>query len=265
MEQQGLDEILNASDPGDENPVVETSEPIVDPPSGIADRPRDENGRWVKQDEGEKPAEEKPAEVASPAPEQSTIPESALLGERRRRQEAEQRAAQLEAQIQAFQRQQPQEMPPDFWENPNQVISSQVNQAVSSALQQWEQRQMQIQADRAEAAARAKYPDYDDAFAKFREQVSLDPGLVEQLHSSENPAEFAYRRGKQAIELSQVGDLDALKAKIEAETRAKVEAELLGANRQSLPITTAGNRSVAGRGGPDYAGPSSLQDILARR
>lgn len=261
MENEGLDEILNGSGE-DEDPIVEPKSELHEP-SPIVDRPRDEHGRFAKQDTGETQAE--PEASASPAPEPTHIPESALLGERRRRQEAEQRAQYLEQQMQAFQRQQQPQQPVDFWEDPNAVISTQVNQAVNTALQQWEARQVQMQAEKAEAAARAKYQDYDDAFAKFREQLQINPALLNELQRASDPAEFAYQRGKAAIDMA---DPDAYRAKVESELeaklRAKIEAELLASapRPHSLPTTTAGQRSVGDRGGPAWAGPTPLPDIL---
>ena len=169
-----------------------------------------------------------------------------------------------EAQLEQLRRQVP-EQPIDFWDNPNAVISEQVNQAVNTALQQWEASQAQLKADQSEAAARAKYPDYDDAFEKFREQLGFNPALIGELHRSPDPAEFAYQRGKAAIEMA---NPDAYRAKVEAELKAKVraeiEAELLAAapRPQSLPPTTAGQRSVGDRSGPAWGGPQSLSNIL---
>lgn len=255
MDDKGLEEILNASDPGDEDPIAEPKSDIHEASPLLDERPRDEKGRFAPKETGEETAPE-----ASPAPEpQSTIPETALLGERRRRQEAERERDELRAQFAQFQRQpqQPQEMP-DFWENPNAVISNQVDQAVSQALQRWQVQQLQEKADMAEAAARAKYQDYDDAFAKFREQIEVNPSLIQQMRQASDPAEFVYQRGKQAIDMA---DPDTYRAKIEAEVRAKLEAEML-ARPQSLPQTTAGLRSVAGRGGPEWTGPTDLKSIL---
>lgn len=260
-----LDEILNASDPGDETP-----EPIAEPKSDIHEtsplldeRPRDEQGRFLPKDTGdEKQAE---PDAAPPAAEPATVPLAAQMDERRKRQEQEQENQFLREQLAKLQAQKQPEQPVDFWEDPNAVIGNQVNQAVNTALQQWEQRQAQQRADQAEAAARAKYPDYDDAFEKFREQLQINPALVNDLQRSADPAEFAYQRGKAAIDMA---DPDAYRAKIEAELeqklRAKIEAELLAAapRPQSLPTTTAGQRSVGDRGGPAWAGPPPLADIL---
>lgn len=264
METKGLDEILN------DDPQTETPEPIVEPKSDIheesplLDRPRDEMGRFAPKDAGvEPPTTEQPA--APPAAEPATgLPPhefAALKDERRKRQEAEARAAFLEQQL----RQPPpatEAEPVDFWENPNAVISNQVNQAVNTALQEWERRQVQQRAEAAEAAARAKYPDYDDAFAKFREQLQFNPALMQDLNRAADPAEFAYQRGRAAIDMA---DPESYRAKIEAEVRQKLEAELLAnaPRPQTLPPTTAGQRSVSGRGGPQWGGPPGLKDILA--
>lgn len=252
MDNEGLEEILNASDPGDEDPIVEPKSDIHEASPLLDERPRDEKGRFApKEDTGEAPAQEQTG--APPAPDH--VPRAALQDERRKRQELEARLQMLEQQ--SRQPQQPQEMP-DFWENPNAVISNQVDQAVSQALQRWQVQQLQEKADMAEAAARAKYQDYDDAFAKFREQIEVNPSLIQQMRQANDPAEFAYQRGKQAIDMA---DPDTYRAKIEAEVRAKLEAEML-ARPQSLPQTTAGLRSVAGRGGPEWTGPTDLKSIL---
>jgi vacuolar-type H+-ATPase subunit I/STV1 len=256
MELEGLESILSGEP---EAPIVEPKSDLHET-SPIVDRARDDHGRFASKEKGELPSGEEPPVVVPPTTTQESdhVPRTALLDERRKRQELEQRIQQMEQQYQN--RPAEPEQPSDFWEDPNTFLESRFNQFGQTLLQQWEARQAQTAADRAEAAAKAKYSDYDDAFAKFREQVSINPALVQELQRAADPAEFAYSRGKQALELASVGDLDAYKAKI----RAEIEAELRAQSPISptLPTTTAGQRSVGERNGPGWSGPQPLSSIL---
>jgi hypothetical protein len=256
--EEGLDEILNGG-PADEPQAEELA------PETEAERPRDEKGRFAPKETGGEPAAETPAvpEAASapPAPEPDHIPIKALQDERAKRQELERRLQHMESMLQSRTQPTP-EQPPEFWEDPDRALQSRLDQFGQSLLQQFEQRQYQQRADQAEAAARAKYPDYDDAFAKFREQVQVNPSLAQELARVPDPAEFAYQRGKQALKLSSIGDLDAYEAQIRAQARAEYEAELRGTLNPAAPLSTATDRSVGARTGPTWTGPKSISEIL---
>lgn len=259
--EKGLDEILN--DSAEVESIVEPKSEFHEE-APLLDRPRDEHGRFAAKETGDLPSGDEPQAAASPAASQeSHIPETALLGERRRRQEADRRIEMLEQQLQQFTRSQPQveQEAPDFWENPNAVIGNQVAQAVSTAFQQWQQAQTARELQASARAAQAKYPDFNDMFEEFTRLEQVNPQLTQQALASGDAAEFAYKTAKSAKQVAQYGDIPSLLA---AE-RAKWEAELKAASPISptLPTTTAGQRSVGDRSGPEWAGPQSLSAILS--
>lgn len=253
---QSIEEIL--SEP--ELEAVEQKEPetIVDQPSGIADTPsrlRDEHGRFAKQEET---GVEKPQETAEPVPptEQTQLPKeeySALRAVRDENKELKQRLAALEVQAQ------PQQLPVDFWDNPNAALQQRDEQLLDKLFQRMEQRQTEQRMDQSEAQAKAKYNDYDEAFSAFSQAVQTNPRLAMELAQAPDPGEFCYSKGKAALALEKFGSIDDL---LKAE-RAKWEAEVKASVPQPrLPSTTAADGSVGGRSGPEWTGPQPLSDIL---
>lgn len=255
MEQQGLDDILNEA-PAE--PVTETPQTEAQP-QAEAERPRDEHGRFLPKDTGEQqeaPQGAEPAEPsATPAPEPATVPRAALEDERRKRQAEASRAQYLEAQLQQFQRQQPAEQPAGFWDDPD----ARLEQFGESLIQRWEQRQIVNKANASEAAAKAKYEDYDEVIQEFHRAAAENPRLAAEMFTAPDPAEYAYRKAKSARDLAEVGSLEELEAKI----RAKVEAEIrASAPSITAPQTTANQRSVGTRSGPVWTGPKALGELL---
>ena len=264
-----IDDILNDTETEPQEAVEQAPEPTeTEAQPETIGQPRDESGRFAPKDAtGEEIQQEEPAAEAPPAPEPEAAGQlAALKDERRKRQEAEQRAAYLEQQFQALQ-QQPQPAPQaepevDFWDNPQSVIASQVQRAVTQALQAEKQQQTMARINESEAKARASYADYDDAFQAFHRAASVNPSLVQQMTQASDPAEFAYKTGKSALELQRVGSIDEL---LKAE-RAKWEQEAAAAiqPRQEAPFTTATARSVGERGVPAFTGPKPIDSILNR-
>lgn len=84
-----------------------------------------------------------------------------------------------------------------------------------------------------------------------------------------DPAEFAYRTGKNYMELQQAGNIDALRAKIESEVRVKLEAELKAKDEARKAEIAAIPPSLSNaQGAPAnkvvWDGPPSLDNILKR-
>lgn len=255
-----LDELLNGTEP-EEAPVEAVSET---PEPETIGQPRDEHGRFAPKEETgvESPpeAEEPSAEPVPPTEQPNQLPQAeyaALKDERRKRQEAEARIAALEAQYQQAAAQP--EQPVDFWDNPQGVIATQVQQAVAQALQAEKQQQELQRISASEEQAKAKYADYDDAFHAFRQAVQANPALAQQMARESDPAEFAYRKGKTALELERVGSIEELvkaeRAKWEQETKAAMPPP-------AFPSTTATDGSVGARSGPGWSGPAPIDDLL---
>lgn len=155
---------------------------------------------------------ETPPPAATTAPEVSeehTVPYAAMKAEREKRQRLEQELANVRQQ------QQPQV---DFYQQPDVYVQQH--------LQQAEQRAQQRFIAALEEQARETYPDFDEVVNDVVEQAEGNPVLAQQVMGAANPVLAAYRLGKQMRELKQMQDPDAYRARIEAEVRASVEAEL---------------------------------------
>jgi hypothetical protein len=256
---ESIDQILS------EQPAEPIAEPeaIVDPPSDIADPPsgrlRDEHGRFTKQETGVEaaPAAAEPAPPAEPVNQLPQEDFAALKDERRKRQELERRLQAMEQQLSAPRQQQP---PVDFWDNPQSFMDERLNQLGSQLLEQWDQRQKVERLNISEQAAKGKYPDWNEAYEAFAQAVQANPRLAHEMAQAVDPGEFAYRKGKTAIEIQKVGSVDELRAQIRAELEA--EARKVIQPTHQLPSTTAADGSVGGRAGPEWGGPQPLSQII---
>jgi len=204
--------------------------------------PRGEDGKWVKREQ----------------PQPHMVPLEALLAEREKRQIAEAKAK---------------EPKPDFWVDPDAAMDVRVQESEKRLLDEVdtraEARARQLFLHYTEGAARGRYSDYDQVREVFAEEAGRNPVLATQLREAPDPAEFIYRQGKTALELRQVGgDLGAYRQRVEAEIRAKLEAEYTAkaARTASIPqsLNTEPSRG-AGITGSNWNGPTPLEDILPNR
>lgn len=267
METEGtsLDDILSGAEPAAAEPVQEAAPE----PQEADGQPRGPDGKFLpKQETGVETPQEPVEAAAEPVPptEQAGLPKeefAALKDERRKRQAMETELAELRANFAAMQvRQQQPEQPPEFWDDPDAAMQARFEQFGETLLQRFEQKQQAERIDASEAQARSKYADYDDAFHAFRQAVQANPVLAQKMASSSDPAEFAYKTGKTALELERVGSIDELlkaeRAKWEAEARAAITPPA-----PNFPSSTVTDRSLGGRTGPAWAGPASIGDILS--
>jgi hypothetical protein len=266
--ERSIEDLLNDT-PAEEVEETTTQEEVTPEatpePEATAEGPvRDEQGRFAPKQTGEQQPET--VEEATPA---NPIPDDQFKGyltEKRKRQELEQQIAAMQAEyarVQAQPRSEAQEPTPDFWDNPQAAFASEAQKAARLALQEYQQMQTMERINASETAAKGKYADYGDAFSAFQQAASANPSLVQQMTSASDPAEFAYKTGKRALELEQVGSIDELianeRAKWEAEARAAIPAPT-----QTFPATTATDGSVAARTGPAWAGPAPIGELLTR-
>lgn len=250
----------------DEAPTVEAEAPAPEATEAPApeatetveqtqQRQRDEKGRFAPKGE---------TESASPAPTEATLDHAALIGERRRRQEAEARIAEYEArlaQYQAPQQQQAQpEGPPDRWEDPEGYDRWLVNQAAVAAREEATQAFNYQRIQAAAAQFQADKPDYQEVIGVFGQMANYNPSLISQMQQAPNPAEFAYRTAKTQLEISQHGGLDGL---INARVQQALQTQAPPPAQQTpIPETLAGEQSARGSSGVLHV--PSLDDILKR-
>lgn len=261
-----LDELLNGQAP-EESPVAEAEVQAAPEPEAEAapSQPRDEAGRFAPKGD-EQPAPEPAA--APPAAQENAIPPAALAEERRKRQEAEARAAQFERQIQQLQQpaQRPQEPAalPSIYEDENGFTQGLTQQAVQAARQQLlPEVQSAISGLRFELSResmRAKHDDFDTLEAEFMELAKANPTIAVEADRQPNPVAWAYQYAKNAREVKQIGSLDveAIKRAAIEEYRAANQAPAAPAIPTSLADTQSSRSSAGGQG------PLTLNDILGR-
>ena len=249
------------------NPEAAVADPVTEQPEGPR---RDEHGRFApKEPTGVEQEPSAPVQVPPTEQPSGQLPRDVYEPLKAVREENRELKREMEAMRRQFYAQpapqpQPQQPPVDFWDDPQSFMDTRMNQLGQTLLQQWEQRETAKRLDQSEQAARSKYQDYDDAFAAFEQSVQANPRLAMELAQAADPGEFAYSKGKAALAIQSVGSLDALKAQIRAELEAEAKAAFQPAARPVLPSTTAGDTSVGSRGGPAWAGPTAIGDILRK-
>lgn len=204
---------------------------------------------------------------APPAPDKGPVPQAVLLNERRRRQEAEGIARDLSARLEALTRL-PQAQPAEkqkveFWDDPDAAMDARFDQFGDTLLDRFEQRQLVRRVDRSEFTARQKYDDFDEAVDEFKRAAVTNPALQREMALHDDPAEFAYRKGKSLGEVATYGgDVDAMRTAWRAEWEAELRASAPPLT-PDLPPSTAAERSVAvSRAGPAWTGPTPLSTLL---
>ncbi|XTQ92560.1 hypothetical protein ACQR5W_11610 [Xanthomonas sacchari] len=158
---------------------------------------------------------------APPAPDKSKEEQGTLAGlkaEREKRQEAQRRADELERQLAELRQQQEQAKRPEFFDDPAAYVQTEVQSATQRIQQQFYAAM--------EADLREQHADYDEVIQALVQRAQDNPALAQKVFQSPNPAREAYRLGRQIQQMEQMQDPEAYRAQIEAELRAKWEAEL---------------------------------------
>lgn len=218
-------------------------------------RARDEKGRFAPK--GETPAPE--PESASPAPAEPQLDHPALIGERRRRQEAEDRLRALEEQLtrQPQQAEQPQG-PPDRWEDPDGYDQWLVSQAANRAREEAREAYLVERIQVAAEEMKAQLPDYAEKIGVFQQMAAINPALGEEMRRAQNPAKYAYDVGKMQIEISQYGGIEKLiEARVAAATQPAPQAA-------PVPTTLADEQSARGGSAVTGVHVPTLDEILKR-
>lgn len=236
-EQTSLDDIL------DDEPTEPIQEEPQEEPKGPA---RDETGRFAKKGDDD--------DGAPPAPKKDEYDGAATVAERRKRQDAEQRIADLERQLQAIQN--PPAPPPTIWEDENAWQQNFGGQVASVAVQQ---ASLNARLDMSEMMASQNHPDFDEKKAVFLELMQANPQLRETAMQDRHPWEKAYQIATNHATMQELSatSIDDLRAKIKAELMAE-----MGQPGRQLPPTLSGERNVGPRSGPQWSGPTSLDDLL---
>jgi len=240
------------------------------------------SGEPVAEPEAEQPpAETKGEETAEPTTpvEDNQEPDEdkrfkAMLAksqdEKRKRQAAQEKNRTLEAELEALKRPQKEVGEDDYWENPKEAVETTIDNRFGQLEQNYELRILGL----SEELARSKHDDYDDMRDYFLENIAENqPHIAQEARQTANPHEYIYNVAKSQKELSEVGDIDALREKIREEERAKllgsketelreqIEAEIQ--KRSSIPGSLANERAASGNS-TQVGDNESLDDIMGR-
>jgi hypothetical protein len=263
MDQASIGDMLNDV-PAPEAVTEEIAETVEAQPETV-ERPRGPDGKFISKETGvETPTAEPAAEPVPPTELTDRLPRDVyepLKAIRNENQELKAQLAAIQARLEAPQAPPPQQVPTDFWDDPQSFMEQRLSGLGEQLLQQFEQRQTARRMDASEQAAKAKYTDYDEAFSAFEQAVQLNPRLAQELAMAPDPGEFAYARGKTAIEIQKVGSIDELRKQIRSELEAEAR-QAIQPVRAPLPSTTAADGSVGARGGPAWGGPAPLGSML---
>ena len=212
--------------------------------------------------------------------------ETAVVAERRKRQEAEQRAAAIEAQLQQLmQRSQPAQQaqtddgapnPENFTDNPQeywrQLARYEARQELKAEKERLEaekqanaaqeqQRKFMEAAAEAVKAGQAEFEDFDNAINTGLAPY-MTPVLQQALVLTKGGHKVAYHLAKNPLEAARISQLDPMSMLMElGEIRTKATAT----QRPSIPKTLTTARDARGQfTGQAFDGPTPLDSILSR-
>lgn len=235
-----LDNILSDEDIAEEPAAAEVAEPEA--------QPRQPDGKFAPKGE---------TESVSPAPvEEPQFDHQAVIGERRRRQEAEAKLAEMEQRLQSLQT--PPQPAPDMFEEPEGWQQHFRGDVVTTAVQQ---ATLNAKLDMSEMMVRQAQPDFEDMKATFLELAKDNPVLVQQALNDPHPWNKAYQIAQNHKAMQELGATNV--SDLEAKLREKIQAELAQqapAQAPSLPNSLADSQSSRTSAGAFK--PPSLDDIL---
>lgn len=210
--------------------------------------------------------------------------ETAVVAERRKRQEAEQRAAAIEAQLQQFMKQQQpaptqdegapdpnqyQDNPQEYWRLLARYEARQELKAERERFEeerrereaQTQQRELMAKVAETVQAGQAKYPDFDavinDGLGPY-----LNPLMQRALGLTKNGHDVAYFLAKNPLEAARISQLDPMQMLIEL---GEVRARATNPPKQAIPRTLTTARDARGQfASQTFDGPTPLDSILSR-
>lgn len=216
---------------------------------------------------------------------QGFVPQQALHAEKQKtkryteevsslRTEIAQRDAAWERRIaQLVEAQKPkteQQQPPDQFED----FPGATRHAVQPEFQRIEQQLLAIAKDTAITRfTEEKVNEAEQAFISAMQSQKLDQADFQKVVHSPNRYAAAVQWHQRQLAQAEIGDDPAaFRAKLEAELREKLTAELQQGEqpqtqqRQAvMPSNLAGARNVGARSGPAWSGPSTIDDIFNRQ
>lgn len=198
------------------------------------------------------PVAEKRTE-ADDKPTPGHVPFQALADERRKRQDLEQRLAQLEAAKTP-------EAKPNLFEDPDnweKALDERMERKLQGVRQESEQKFLVL----VEQAAKARHSDFDEVAQVFAATARTTPGLIEEARLAPDPAEYIYQAGRNLKRFQEAGSIDALIAQAEARGAEKARQELQGKPAPKIPESLT-DETGSGERAPQAFAPKPLSELL---
>ena len=251
-----LDSILNGEDLEE---GVATQEPEAAEPEAA---PTQEQPKEQEPTTGE---EEAAPPAAENAPEQ--VPVSALLDERRKRQEERQRSDALQRELDKM-REEPAQRP-DVLEDQEGYAKS-VKDEVVRELDRREEARINEIANESEAKYRKDVGDetFEATYLKFEQLAETNPQLLDKARHAVDPYKVVFDAVKKSDRLAKLENVDDIEARIRAEVTETIraeQAELLKAEIQKTSAITPSLASTPGSGSvgaSTWTGPQPLSEVF---
>jgi hypothetical protein len=216
---------------------------------------------------------------------QRRVPLSVAKSERKKRQETERQLAEMRGELNALRNQaRPQSQPTNektaeqqreaqdqqFWNgSPSEFVQREIQKAVDDNryAASWD--------DAVEKHGQEKANQYADAFAKAvaaeRKEFNGFSPLAAKMQNHRRPSLFATETGRTLLETKDIGSVDDLRKKIEAEVRAKVEEEMkrsgslaMAKNIPQSNVTAKGSSATAEVSQDEIDEPEDMSEILPK-
>jgi hypothetical protein len=188
--------------------------------------------------------------------ESKSVPITALMDERRKRQE-------LQKQVDGFNAKKP-EPAPDIFDDQAAYTEHQTSQMNSALFNE--------RANISEFHARREFKDLDKDIEAFQLLKSDNPSLMTQVQNSPSPYHEIHsivERHEKMERMQNVEEFEkTTRAELEIKIRSEIEAEMKGKAeikeklRDSIPTSLVNEPSKGTVSGQSWGGPSPLEDIL---
>jgi hypothetical protein len=165
----------------------------------------------------------------------------------------------------------PPQAPPDFFDNPQAATRHEVAQTVSPEFERINQTLHTFARENAfHRFSEPKVNEAERAFIGALQEGRLDPSDYRRVVNSPNRYAEAVKWHQRQVARAEIGDdPSAYRARVEAELREKILAEMGGGSGRGYasvtPSNLAGARNVGSRSGPAWSGPATLNHIFVRR
>lgn len=247
-----LDGLFGDEETGEEVTVTPEPEGSTEPDATQKAEGDDKAGETDETPDAEKGKETEPPSVEKP--DEASGYKTAMLAERRKRQEVEDRLRQIEQQNQTPKKEE------SIYDDPDGFVASRVNQV--------EQKMTVRILQMSEETAREQFPDYDEKINAFNEAAERNPALMKQMVNSTNPARFAYQTGETYLvtkDAPTIGDLrEKLRKEWEATERPKIEKEIQNRLRSqtlsNVPDSLTEETGTVATAKPE-GGPTPIESI----